>query len=83
MTQLQVTPTVADLPPSCKLVSLVVKQEAPVTQAEIRARTLLADSTVRTALQRLEELGLVAKHAQPGDAGTNKYVWTENDESTR
>jgi len=82
MTQLQVTPTVADLPPSCKLVSLVVKQEAPLTQAEIRARTLLADSTVRTALQRLEDLNLVTEHTQPGDAGTDQYTWTGDGAST-
>lgn len=55
MTDLTISPTVADVPPSAKLVYLVVQECGPVSQAEIRARTALADRTARDAIEVLEE----------------------------
>ena len=62
-----------DLPPSAKLVYKVLEYEAPLTQAELVAESRLCPRTVRYALGRLEERGVVTSHACLADARQSKY----------
>ena len=62
-----------DLPPSAKLVYKVLEYEAPLTQAELAAESRLCPRTVRYALGRLEEQGVVTSHACLADARQSKY----------
>lgn len=73
MTDLQVGTAVEDLPPSCKLVSLVVDEAGPLTQAELVERTRLPARTARWALDRLREEGVVAERWNPADARSHLY----------
>ena len=48
-----------ELPPSAKLVAKVLEGDAPLSQGGLAEESLLPDRTVRYALNRLEEAGLV------------------------
>ncbi|ELZ21196.1 MarR family transcriptional regulator [Natrinema limicola] len=63
----------ADLPPSAKLVYKVLEYEAPLTQEELAAESRLCPRTVRYALGRLEEQGVVTSRACLADARQSKY----------
>lgn len=54
-------PGLADLPVSSKFVYRELQAAEPATQAELRARTLLPDRTVRRALDRLVDEDVVEK----------------------
>ena len=69
MTTLQInSEDVRDLPPSAKLVYLIVQETGPCTQAEIHERSLLPRRTVRHALSQLQDAGLVESRPYLGDA---------------
>ncbi|MCG1004943.1 MarR family transcriptional regulator [Halobacterium noricense] len=63
-----------DLPPSAKLVAKVLEYHEGLTQSELAEKTLLPDRTVRYALTRLEEEGLVESRYLLSDA--RKQVYT-------
>lgn len=64
---------VKDLPPSAKLVYLVVAENWPCTQGEIADASLLPQRTVRSALERLEDEGVVESAPYVGDARKSVY----------
>ncbi|MDS0220870.1 MarR family winged helix-turn-helix transcriptional regulator [Haloarcula sp. S1AR25-5A] len=76
MPGLQVAPTVADCSPSAKLVYLVLSEDAPMTHAQLRSRTALSSTTLRSALDPLEEIGLVETRPAE-DARSRVYVLAE------
>ena len=62
-----------ELPPSAKLVSKVLETEAPLSQGQLAEESLLPDRTVRYALNRLEEAGLVSSRYSFQDARKQVY----------
>lgn len=67
MTDIALPPTVADLAPSAKLVYLVLQEtDRPLSRPELRVRTTLPDRTLRAAVDRLEDEGVV-RQIQPAD----------------
>ncbi|WP_226007883.1 MarR family transcriptional regulator [Natrinema salinisoli] len=65
--------SVSELPPSAKLVYKVLEYEAPLTQEGIAAESRLCPRTVRYALGKLEDQGLVTSRACLEDARQSKY----------
>ena len=66
---------VRDLPPSAKLVYLVLQEDGPLTQADIREQTLLPARTVRSALTELDDAGVVKQRPYAGgDARQSVYT---------
>lgn len=66
--------TMADLPPSAKLVHLVLQENCRMTQSEVTEETQLAGRTVRDALGRLESAGLVTEEICLKDARKRIYT---------
>jgi DNA-binding GntR family transcriptional regulator len=62
-----------ELPPSAKLVAKVLELDAPLSQGSLAEESLLPDRTVRYALNRLEEAGLVASRYSFEDARKQVY----------
>lgn len=71
----------ADLPPSAKLVHLVLQENDRMTQSQVTEETQLAGRTVRDALGRLESAGLVTEEICLKDARKRVYT-AESAEST-
>jgi DNA-binding MarR family transcriptional regulator len=67
---------VRDLPPSAKLVAKVLDYEETLTQKAIAEETLLPTRTVRYALTRLEEAGVVTSRFSFADARKRLYRLT-------
>ena len=67
---------VRDLPPSAKLVAKVLDYNDTLTQSEIAEETLLPPRTVRYALSRLEEEGVVEARFSFSDARKRLYSLT-------
>jgi DNA-binding MarR family transcriptional regulator len=67
---------VRDLPPSAKLVAKVLDYEDTLTQSQIAAESLLPARTVRYALTRLEEKGVVTSRFSFSDARKRLYRLT-------
>ena len=65
-----------DLPPSSKLVLLVLEADGPLTQRELAAETRLPQRTVRLAAHRLVEKGLVDRRPYFPDARQSIYSIT-------
>ncbi|MBP1955495.1 DNA-binding Lrp family transcriptional regulator [Halarchaeum rubridurum] len=65
--------TVQDLPPSAKLVLKVLEYNGGLTQKEIVEKSRLSQRTVRDALERLQESGVVQKDIYIPDARQNLY----------
>ncbi|MDF9745951.1 MarR family transcriptional regulator [Natrinema salsiterrestre] len=65
--------SVSDVPPSAKLVYKVLEYEAQLTQEGIAAESRLCPRTVRYALGKLEDRGLVTSRACLEDARQSKY----------
>jgi DNA-binding MarR family transcriptional regulator len=65
-----------DLPPSAKLVAKVLEMDAPLSQSQVAEESLLPDRTVRYALNRLEETGLVDSRYSFHDARKQVYFLT-------
>ena len=62
-----------DLPPSAKLVFKVLEYNGSLTQKQIVEESMLSARTVRYALERLEELGVVEEDVYFADARQNLY----------
>lgn len=64
---------VQSLPPSSKLVLMVLREEGPLTQRQLTRRTRLALRTVRGAANRLIALGIVEERPYFPDARQTAY----------
>ena len=65
-----------DLPPSAKLVFKVLEYNGELTQKGIVEESMLSARTVRYALERLEEIGVVDEDVYFADARQNIYELT-------
>ncbi len=70
---------ITDLPPSAKLVFKVLEYKGPLTQKGIVEESMLSARTVRYALERLEEVGVVEEDVYFADARQNLYELTTED----
>jgi len=68
---------IADLPPSAKLVFKVLEYDGPLTQKGIVEESMLSARTVRYALERLDEVGVIEEDVYFADARQNLYELTE------
>ena len=68
----------ADLPPSAKLVYKVLEYDGPLTQKGIVEESMLSARTVRYALERLDEAGVVEEDVYFADARQNLYEITDS-----
>ncbi|UIP00579.1 MarR family transcriptional regulator [Halobaculum sp. CBA1158] len=64
---------VADLPPSAKLVFVVLERETRLTQAELAEETLLPQRTVRYALEELRDADVLREELNIMDARQRFY----------
>jgi len=64
---------IRDLPPSAKLVAKVLEYNDTLTQSELAEETLLPPRTVRYALTRLEDAGVVESRFSFSDARKRLY----------
>jgi DNA-binding MarR family transcriptional regulator len=62
-----------ELPPSAKLVAKVLESDAPLSQGQLAEESLLPDRTVRYALNRLEDAGIVGSRYSFRDARKQVY----------
>ena len=67
-----------ELPPSAKLVAKVLESDAPLSQGQLADESLLPDRTVRNALNRLEDAGLVGSRYSFKDARKQVYYLNRN-----
>jgi len=65
---------VRDLPPSAKLVAKVLDYNDTLTQSQLAEETLLPPRTVRYALTRLEEQGVIDARFSFTDARKRVYT---------
>jgi len=68
---------ITDLPPSAKLVYKVLEYDGPLTQKGIVEESMLSARTVRYALERLDEVGVVEEDVYFADARQNLYELSE------
>lgn len=66
--------TVADLPPSAKLVYKTLEYEGSLTQSQLAEESLLPQRTVRHALNKLQDAGVVEESAYLMDARKSMYT---------
>lgn len=66
----------SDLPPSAKLVAVVLTHEGPLSQTELIEETLLPQRTAREAIDRLEDRGLLETRVSYTDARKRLYSLT-------
>jgi len=67
------TNCLSELPPSAKLVFKVLEYDGPLTQKRIVEESMLSARTVRYALERLEDCGLVDERIYFADARQSLY----------
>ena len=65
---------VEELPPSAKLVAKVLEYDGTLTQSELVERTMLPPRTVRYAISRLEEAGVLESRFSFTDARKRLYT---------
>ena len=65
-----------ELPPSAKLVAKVLETDSPMSQGQLADESLLPDRTVRYALNRLDDEGLVSSRYSFRDARKQVYFLT-------
>jgi DNA-binding MarR family transcriptional regulator len=65
---------VRDLPPSAKLVAKTLEYEGTMTQRDLAEESMLPARTVRYALSRLEEAGVVDSRFSFADARKRLYA---------
>lgn len=70
--------TVRELPPSAKLVYKTLQYEGGLTQSELATETMLPPRTVRDALSRLEDAGVVEERIFIPDARKSTYALVES-----
>jgi predicted transcriptional regulator len=73
------TEDISDLPPSAKLVFKVLEYNGPMTQKGIVQESMLSARTVRYALERLENIDVIAEDVYFADARQNLYQITVED----
>ena len=66
--------TLRELPPSAKLVAKVLEYNDSLTQSQLAEETLLPPRTVRYALTRLEDAGIVESRFSFSDARKRIYT---------
>ncbi|PSQ37002.1 ArsR family transcriptional regulator [Halobacteriales archaeon SW_10_66_29] len=66
--------TLRELPPSAKLVAKVLEYNNSLTQSQLAEETLLPPRTVRYALTRLEDAGIVESRFSFSDARKRIYT---------
>jgi len=71
---------IQDLPPSAKLVAIVLEHNGTLTQRELATESLLPERTVRLGLDKLQEVGVVESRTSLQDA--RKRLYTLSVEST-
>jgi len=71
---------IQDLPPSAKLVAIILEHEVTLSQQEIAAESLLPERTVRLGLEQLQEVDVVEARTSLQDA--RKRLYTLSEEST-
>ncbi|QSG03710.1 winged helix-turn-helix domain-containing protein [Natranaeroarchaeum sulfidigenes] len=69
---------IEDLPPSAKLVFKVLEYDGPLTQKQIVEESMLSARTVRYALERLEDIGIVDEDVYFADARQSLYEIDED-----
>lgn len=62
-----------DLPVSARFVYFVLRLYGPMTPDELQDHTVLSSGSIRTAMQKLDDLGLVSKSLVPGDGRKRVY----------
>lgn len=62
-----------DLPPSAKLVYKVLEYDGPLTQKQIVEESMLSPRTVRYAIERLDDIGVVSESVYFADARQSLY----------
>lgn len=67
------------MPPSSKLVYKVLEHDGPLTQRQLADHSLLPTRTVRYALDRLEEEGIVKEKLYIQDARKRLYHLSEDE----
>jgi len=67
---------VRELPPSAKLVAKVLEYNDTLTQSQLADETMLPPRTVRYALSRLEDAGVVDSRFSFADARKRIYTLT-------
>lgn len=65
--------SLADLPPSAKLIHMVLKYNGPMTQKDIAAESQLSPRTVRYGLNRLESINMISERIHLQDARQHIY----------
>jgi len=65
---------IQDLPPSAKLVSLVLEHEGTLSQQEIAAESLLPERTVRLGLEQLQSAEAIEARTSLQDARKRLYL---------
>ena len=71
-----------DLPPSAKLVVKVLEYDGPHTQRQLAEETLLPTRTVRYAIGRLENIGVVDARVSFTDARKRVYSLADQPDAT-
>jgi DNA-binding MarR family transcriptional regulator len=66
--------TIQDLPPSAKLVAIVLEHNGTLSQRELAAESLLPERTVRLGLDQLEEVDVVESKTSLKDARKRLYT---------
>lgn len=65
--------TIQNLPPSAKLVALVLEHNGTLTQRELAAESLLPERTVRLGLEQLQQVDVVKSRTSLRDARKRLY----------
>lgn len=68
---------IEDLPPSAKLVLKVLEYRGSLTQKQIIEESMLSARTVRYALERLQDIGVVTEDIYFADARQSLYEVTD------
>jgi len=64
---------VRDLPPSAKLVAVVLEHNGTLTQRELAAKSLLSERTVQLGLNKLQQVDVVESRTSLQDARKRLY----------
>jgi len=67
-------PRVEDLPPSTKVVYLVLRDAGELTRSALQVRTALPADTLDDALAALRDAGVVRRHPTTEDARHTRYT---------
>ena len=73
LTEAEYRDRLRELPPSAKLVAKVLESDSPLSQGQLAEESLLRDRTVRYALNRLEDVGLIGSRYSFRDARKQVY----------